>query len=75
MKTTIAALDKQGDNAVAAVLEALKSLHAEQPSCFGLALPAKELMKGEVDALKKKGASSPAVVGYAFSKTKPVNDY
>ncbi len=75
MKTTIAVLDKHGDNAVAAVLEALKSLHAEQPSCFGVALPAKELMEGEVDALKKKGASSPAVVGYAFSKTKPVNDY
>src|SRR3989304_3097099 len=75
MKTTITVLDKHGDNAVATVLEALKSLHAEQPSCFGVALPAKALLKGEVDALKKQGASSPAVVGYAFSKTKPINDY
>src|SRR3972149_11723675 len=75
MKTTIAVLDKHGDNVVATVLEALKSLHAGQPSCFGVALPAKALLKGEVDALKKQGASSPALAGYAFSKTKPINDY
>jgi asparagine synthase (glutamine-hydrolysing) len=75
MKTTIAVLDKHGDNAVAAVLEALKSLHTGQPSCFGVALPAKALLKGEAGALKKQVASSPAVVGYAFSKTKPINDY
>ncbi len=75
VKTTIAVLDKHGDNAVAAVLEALKSLHAEQPSCFGVALPAKALLEGEVEALKKQGKHSPAAAGYAFSKTKAVGDF
>jgi asparagine synthase (glutamine-hydrolysing) len=75
MKTTIAALDKQGDSVVATVLEALKSLHVGQPSCFGVALPSKALVEGEVDALKKQGMNSPTAAGYAFSKTKPINDY
>ncbi len=75
MKTTIAVLDKQGDSVVATVLEALKSLHVEQPSCFGVALPSETVVEGEVDALKKQGMRSSALVGYAFSKTKAISDF
>lgn len=60
---------------MAAVLEALESLHGEQPSCFGVALPAKALLKGEVDVLKKQGVDSQSAVGYAFSKTEAVSDF
>ncbi len=62
-------------SAVATVLEALKSLHAEQPSYFRIALPAKALMEGDVEALKKQGVNSQSAVGYAFPKTEAVSDF
>ncbi len=69
MKTTIAVLNKQGENAVSSILETLKALHSDVPSSFGLFLPTKITREKEFEVLKKQDIESPAVIGYAHSKT------
>lgn len=69
MKTTIAALSKQGESAVSPVLEALKEFHDEASSSFWLALSQKIIKEKNVNTLIKKADVSPSVIGIAHSKT------
>ncbi len=68
MKTTIALLDKHGNNAVETVLETLRTLHAGQPTFFALALPQIGLIQGNIDTLTKQGVSSSVVAGFSASE-------
>jgi asparagine synthase (glutamine-hydrolysing) len=71
MKTTIALLDKRGDDATAAVISVLKSLHTGQFVDFGIALSTTVRTDKDVDAFQNQGLNAPIVVGYAFSKAHP----
>ena len=67
MKTTIAVLDKKGNNAATAVTKALKSSDMGFSASFGIASPTAVTIEKNVDALQKQKLESPTVVGYAFS--------
>ncbi|MCJ7559439.1 asparagine synthetase B [Candidatus Bathyarchaeota archaeon] len=71
MKTTIAVLDKRGNNITAAVVRVLKSLSLEHSEGFGIASPSTVTIEKDIDALQNQNINSPIVVGYAFSKSRP----
>src|SRR3990170_7495996 len=71
MKTTIAVLDKRGNNATATVVRVLKSLHMENFEGFVIASPSTVAIEKDADALQNQNINSPIVVGYAFSKFRP----
>ncbi len=72
MKTIIAAINKQGENAVPSVLEALNSLYADAPSSFGLVSPTEILKEKDMDAITRREINSNSVVSYAHSKMHPI---
>jgi len=75
MKVTIAVLDKNGDSAVARVLDVLDSFDLWVPSHFGLITPNKGLFEKNVEIIKKQGLKSSIVAGYVTSKPKSMSDY
>jgi asparagine synthase (glutamine-hydrolysing) len=75
MKVTVAVLDKNGDSAVARVLDVLDSFDLWVPSHFGLITPNKGLFEKNVEIIKKQGLKSSTVVGYVTSKPKSMSDY
>jgi asparagine synthase (glutamine-hydrolysing) len=70
VKTTVAVLDKQGNNAVEAAFEALRELYPQPPGCFKIALPSKTPVKAEINMLIKQDVKSPALVAFAASDNK-----
>ena len=71
MKTTIAVLNKKGDDATSAVIAALRSLSLENSAELGLASPSALTTGESIESLYTKSISSPVIVGYAFSKNLP----
>jgi asparagine synthase (glutamine-hydrolysing) len=71
LKTAIAVLDKKGNNAAPAVTATLKSLCLENSAGFGMASPSALTVGKDIESLRTQDISSPAIVGYAFSKILP----
>ena len=71
MRTTIAVLDKRGEDTTRTVVRILKSLHAEHCDCFGIATPLTFTMEKDADSLQNQDVNSPISVGYTFSKILP----
>jgi asparagine synthase (glutamine-hydrolysing) len=71
MKTTVAVLDKRGDNATAVVIRALKSIDPQHSKGFGIASPSTVAMEKDADALQNQKIASPIMVGIAFSNSLP----
>lgn len=67
MKVTIAALDKKGNNAPAAVLGALKTLNFQDSESFGVATPFRVVVKKTINDLRKQDMSSSTAIGFAYS--------
>jgi asparagine synthase (glutamine-hydrolysing) len=74
-KVTIAALDKNGNNIVERVLDALNSFDVEVPAHFGLISPKKSLFEKNVPIIKKQGIKSSTAAGVVTTKTKLASDY
>jgi asparagine synthase (glutamine-hydrolysing) len=74
LKTAIAVVDKRGDNATPAVIEALKSLRFENSAGFGIASSSTLTVEKDIESLSTQNISSPAVLGYAFSKILPQHE-
>ena len=68
MKTTVAVLDKEGDNVVDRVLDVLNTLSGRQPSHFGLVSPKKTVLEKSPGILSRQGIESSTAVGYVSSK-------
>ncbi|MGD0449718.1 MAG: asparagine synthetase B [Candidatus Bathyarchaeia archaeon] len=68
MKTTVAVLDKEGDNVVERVLDILNTLSGRQPSHFGLVSPKKIVIEKSPGILSRQGIESSTAVGYVSSK-------
>ncbi len=75
MKTTVAVLDKEGDNVVDRVLDVLNTLSGRQPSHFGLVSPKKIVIEKSPGILSRQGIESSAVVGYVSTKPAVSSDY
>jgi asparagine synthase (glutamine-hydrolysing) len=74
LKTTIAVLDKRGENATPSVIRVLKSLRLENSAGFGIASPSALAMGKDVESLRTQNISSPIIVGYTFSKILPQDE-
>jgi asparagine synthase (glutamine-hydrolysing) len=68
MKTTVAVLDKEGDNVVDRVLDVLNTLSGRQPSHFGLVSPKKIVIEKSPGILSRQGIESSVAVGYVSTK-------
>jgi len=64
MKTTVAVLDKEGNNVVDQVLDVLNSLSGRQPSHFGLISPKKIILEKSPGILSRQGIESSTAIGY-----------
>ena len=73
MKTSIAVLNKKGENAVATVADALKALYAKESMCFAVASSSKLVAEKDVGKLCAYKVRSPIAMGYA-SSTAPSRD-
>lgn len=71
MKTSIAVLNKKGENAVATVAAALEALYAKESMCFAVATPSRFDVEEDVGRLCAINASSPIAMGYASSTALP----
>ncbi len=71
MKTTVAILDKEGNNIVEQVIDVLNTLSGRVPSHFGLVSPKKTVIEKSPGVLTRQGIESSAVVG--FVSTKPIS--
>ncbi len=68
MKTTVALLDKEGDNVVERVLDVLNTLSGRQPSHFGLISPKKTVIEKPPGILSRQGIKSSTAIGYMSTK-------
>ena len=68
MKTTVALLDKEGDNVVERVLDVLNTLSGRQPSHFGLISPKKTVIEKPPGILSRQGIKSSTAIGYVSTK-------
>jgi asparagine synthase (glutamine-hydrolysing) len=73
MKTTVAVLNKKGDDATAAVISVLKALNTSAQASFEIA--SSSAVKAERDADKLGSLNSPIVLGYAATKSEPSNEH
>jgi len=71
MKTSMAVLNKKGENAVPTVAAALEALNAERNVCFGVATPSKFITEEDFGKLRAYKADSPIALGYAASTAFP----
>ncbi len=67
MKAMIAVVDKRGNDATAAVIRVLKSLHTGHSEGYGLASPSTVTTEKNISALQNLKLCSPIAVGFAFS--------
>ena len=75
MKTTVAILDKEGNNVVDRVLDVLNTLSGRQPSHFGLISPMKSVFEKSPGILSRQGIDSSTAVGYVTSKHMSSSSY
>jgi asparagine synthase (glutamine-hydrolysing) len=72
MKTSVAVLNKKGENAVLQVTAALKTLYPEKSVCFGFATPSRIwTAEEEPDEHSVYNANSSIAMGYAASTALP----
>jgi asparagine synthase (glutamine-hydrolysing) len=69
MKTTVAVLDKKGDDASAAAVSVLKAMHDGASASFEIV--SSSAVKAERDADKLGSLNSPIVLGYAATELEP----
>jgi asparagine synthase (glutamine-hydrolysing) len=75
MKTTVAILDKEGDNVVERVLDVLNTLSGRQPSHFGLVSPKKTVIEKSPGILSRQGIESSTAIGYVSTKPAASSGY
>jgi asparagine synthase (glutamine-hydrolysing) len=75
MKTTVAVLDKEGNNVVERVLDVLNTLSGRQPSHFGLVSPKKTVIEKSPGILSRQGIDSSIAVGYVSTKPTSSSGY
>ena len=75
MKTTVAVLDKEGNNVVDQVLDVLNTLSGRQPSHFGLISPKKTVLEKNPGILSRQGIESSTAAGYVSTKPAVSSDY
>src|SRR5271157_805061 len=75
MKTTVAVLDKEGNNVVDRVLDVLNTLSGRQPSHFGLVSPKKTVIEKSPGILSRQGIESSTAVGYLSTKPASSSGY
>ncbi len=68
MKTTVALLDKEGNNVIDQVLDVLNTLSGRQPSHFGLISPKKIILEKSPGILSRQGIESSTAIGYVSTK-------
>ncbi len=68
MKTTIAILDKKGENAIPRLVAALEESTAQREACFELATTDEVTRETSINTLKANKATSAIAVGHASSK-------
>ena len=68
MKTTVALLDKEGNNVIDQVLDVLNTLSGRQPSHFGLISPKKIILEKSPGILSRLGIESSTAIGYVSTK-------
>ncbi len=71
MKTSIAVLNKKGENAVPQVTATLKALYPEKNVCFGVATPSRIWTEEETEETTQQKVHSPIAVGYSASTAFP----
>ena len=74
MKTVIAVLHKNGENAIPILLSALENAFPKSGENFGLATPSKLFTGVTVKGLETQGLNSPIAVGYVYSGGAPQFD-
>jgi len=75
MKTTVAILDKEGDNVVDRVLDVLNTLGGRQPSHFGIISPKKTVIEKSPGILSRQGIDSSTAAGYVSLKPTSSSGY
>jgi asparagine synthase (glutamine-hydrolysing) len=68
VKTTIAALNKRGENAVPALISALEALATGQSVCYGIITPSKQVTEKDSRKLSKQNVDSMVAFGYTSSR-------
>jgi asparagine synthase (glutamine-hydrolysing) len=71
MKTTVAVLDKKGDNAASAVVTALRSLQSRSTDGFCMATPGTAGMAEELERLQNSAVDSRVAMGCVYSRILP----
>jgi asparagine synthase (glutamine-hydrolysing) len=74
MKTWVAVLNKQGENATPAVIDVLEALHKDEKVCFSVATQRMFLVGHEITQLKSHEACSSVVVGATESMDPPMGE-
>jgi asparagine synthase (glutamine-hydrolysing) len=67
MKTTLAVLDKRGENAVKKVLATLKKISPGDKICIGLEIPSKHEEATNAEDIQEKKINAPTALGYSSS--------
>lgn len=67
MKTTIAVLNKKGENTTHALINALKTIHPEKNTQFGIITPSMKVPETNIDKLCRQNLNSSTAFGYAVS--------
>jgi asparagine synthase (glutamine-hydrolysing) len=67
MRTTIAVLNKKGDNALPTIIESLKNTQNEQTRNFTVASPEKIVSHKKLDLLNMRDVNSSVAIGYSFT--------
>lgn len=67
MKTTIAVLNKKGENTTHALINALKTIHPEKNTQFGIITPSMKVPETNIDKLCRQNLNSSTAFGYAAS--------
>jgi asparagine synthase (glutamine-hydrolysing) len=71
LKTTIAVLDKRGNNATPALVTALKLLYPENSAGFGIASSSMFTIERDIERLQSQNVRSPIVIACALSRILP----
>ncbi len=74
MKTTIAAIDKRGENITPAIIDTLEDLFPEKNSNFGLGTPSKLITEKDANILRRQNVNSSIAIGYGVSSTVSLNE-
>jgi asparagine synthase (glutamine-hydrolysing) len=75
MKSTVAVLNKHGDNVVSRVLDLLHSFDRGQVSHFGVVSPKKSFFEKSLGILNRQGLESSALLGYISSRPTSASNY